>query len=121
MKSLVTKRSTVIAGHKTSVSLEDEFWKGLHEIARQREETLSHLIANIDDSRQHANLSSAIRLYVLEFYRDQLEVGAALDPSIRQSGHRQPLDHFSALKGSAGLGRVFGSSKADAKPLARIR
>ena len=77
MKSLVTKRSTVISGHKTSVSLEDEFWKGLQEIAKQREKTLSHLIASIDDSRQHANLSSAIRLYVLDFHRDQYKAGAA--------------------------------------------
>jgi predicted DNA-binding ribbon-helix-helix protein len=85
MKSLVRKRSTVISGHRTCVSLEDEFWKGLQEIAKQREETLSHLIASIDDSRQQANLSSAIRLYVLEFYRDQYKAGATLDPSIRQS------------------------------------
>jgi predicted DNA-binding ribbon-helix-helix protein len=85
MKSLITKRSTVIAGHKTSVSLEDEFWKGLQEIAKQREETLSHLIASIDADRQHANLSSAIRLYVLAFYQDQYQAEAALDHSIRQS------------------------------------
>jgi predicted DNA-binding ribbon-helix-helix protein len=82
MKSSVTKHSTVIAGHKTSVSLEDDFWEALHTIADQRHETLSHLIASIDDSRQHANLSSALRLYVLEFYRDQYQ---GRDPSIRQS------------------------------------
>jgi predicted DNA-binding ribbon-helix-helix protein len=77
------KRSIVIATHKTSVSLEDEFWNCLRQIANQRHETLSHLIASIDAGRQHANLSSAIRLYVLAFYRDQREARDALDPSIR--------------------------------------
>jgi predicted DNA-binding ribbon-helix-helix protein len=85
MKSLIIKRSIVIAAHKTSVSVEDDFWEALHKIADQRHETLSHLIASIDAQRKHANLSSAIRLYVLGFYRDQYEARAALDPSIRQS------------------------------------
>ena len=85
MKSLINRHSIVIAGRQTSVSVEDEFWKGLQEIAKRRHETLSHLIARIDADRQHANLSSAIRLYVLGFYRDQHQRGAALDSSIRQS------------------------------------
>jgi predicted DNA-binding ribbon-helix-helix protein len=72
MKSPVVKRSIVIAGHKTSVSLEDAFWKGLKEIAGGREMTLSDLVAAIDSERQHGNLSSAIRLFVLDFYRQQL-------------------------------------------------
>ena len=72
MKSPVVKRSIVIAGHKTSVSLEDAFWKGLKEIASGRDKTLSDLVAAIDSERQHGNLSSAIRLYVLDFYRNQL-------------------------------------------------
>lgn len=72
MKSPVVKRSIVIAGHKTSVSLEDAFWKGLKEIASGRDMTLSDLVAAIDSERQHGNLSSAIRLYVLDFYRNQL-------------------------------------------------
>jgi predicted DNA-binding ribbon-helix-helix protein len=84
-KSLVIKHAIVIAGHKTSVALEDAFWNSLKEIAEQRHETLSHLIASIDAERKHANLSSAIRLYVLGFYRDQYEARAALDPSTRQS------------------------------------
>jgi len=66
------KRSIVIAGHKTSVSLEDAFWRGLKEIASGRDMTLSDLVAAIDAERQHGNLSSAIRLYVLDFYRNQL-------------------------------------------------
>jgi predicted DNA-binding ribbon-helix-helix protein len=69
MKSVVIKRSVALAGHKTSVSLEDAFWKGLKEIARQRDMTLSDLIASIDNDRQYGNLSSAIRLFVLDFYR----------------------------------------------------
>ena len=70
MKSPVVKRSIVIAGHKTSVSLEDAFWKGLKEIAGGRDMTLSEMVAAIDSDRQHGNLSSAIRLYVLDFYRN---------------------------------------------------
>jgi predicted DNA-binding ribbon-helix-helix protein len=71
MKSPVVKRSIVVAGHKTSVSLEDAFWKGLKEIAGGRDMTLSDLVATIDSERRHGNLSSAIRLFVLDFYRSQ--------------------------------------------------
>ena len=71
MKSRISKRSIVIAGHKTSVSLEDEFWDSLKEIAKVRGMTLGALIAAIDADRQHSNLSSAIRLFVLGVYRDQ--------------------------------------------------
>jgi len=71
MKSPVVKRSIVIAGHKTSVSLEDAFWRGLKEIAGGRETTLSELVASIDTERRHGNLSSAIRLFVLDHYRIQ--------------------------------------------------
>jgi predicted DNA-binding ribbon-helix-helix protein len=70
MKSPVIKRSIVIAGHKTSVSLEDAFWKGLKEIAGGRDMTLSELVAAIDSERRHGNLSSAIRLFVLDHYRN---------------------------------------------------
>ena len=69
MKSPVIKRSIVIAGHKTSVSLEDAFWRGLKEIAIGRDKTLSDLVAEIDTGRPHGNLSSAIRLFVLDHYR----------------------------------------------------
>jgi predicted DNA-binding ribbon-helix-helix protein len=72
MKSPVVKRSIVIAGHKTSVSLEDAFWKGLKEIAAERNLTLSELVASIDSDRQHGNLSSGIRLFVLDHYRSQI-------------------------------------------------
>lgn len=69
MKSPVVKRSIVIAGHKTSVSLEEAFWRSLKEIALGRRTTLSDLVATIDSERQHGNLSSAIRLFVLDHYQ----------------------------------------------------
>jgi predicted DNA-binding ribbon-helix-helix protein len=72
MKSSVVKRSVVIAGHKTSVSLEDTFWKAFREIADQRNMTSSELAATISSERQNGNLSSAIRIFVLEFVRNQL-------------------------------------------------
>ena len=72
MKSPVVKRSIVLAGHKTSVSLEDEFWKGMKEIAGKRLITLSTLVDTIAAQRQHGNLSSALRLFVLEYYRNQI-------------------------------------------------
>ena len=75
MKSPVVKRSIVIAGHKTSVSLEDAFWKGLKDIADDREVTLSDLVSSIDTDRQHGNLSSAIRLFVLDHYRNPASAG----------------------------------------------
>ena len=62
MKSVIVKRSIVIAGHKTSVSLEDAFWRALKEIARAQHATLSNTIAEIDKARKEGNLSSAIRL-----------------------------------------------------------
>ena len=72
MKSLVVKRSVVVAGHKTSVTLEDAFWNGLKEIAGGRNITVSELVGAIDSERRHGNLSSAIRLFVLDFYRNKL-------------------------------------------------
>jgi len=69
MKSPVVKRSIILAGHKTSVSLEDAFWTGLKEIASGRDMTLSDLAGSIDAQRQQGNLSSALRLFVLNNYR----------------------------------------------------
>ena len=72
MKSPIIKRSIAVAGHKTSVSLEDEFWKALKEMAIERDVKLSDIIAVIDGERQCGNLSSAIRVFVLGVYRKQL-------------------------------------------------
>jgi len=69
MRHGIRKRSVVISGRKTSVSVEDEFWCGLKEIAFARNIKLGILVSEIDSTRQHANLSSAIRLFVLDFYR----------------------------------------------------
>jgi predicted DNA-binding ribbon-helix-helix protein len=82
MKSLVVKRSIVIDGHKTSVTVEEAFWKALHEIAHERDMGLNRLIASIDRNRQFANLSSTIRLFVLEYYRDQQERKQAVSVAI---------------------------------------
>ena len=66
MKSLIIKRSIVIDGHKTSVSLEEPFWVGLKEIAQGQHMTLSNMVGDIDTQRRQGNLSSAIRLFVLD-------------------------------------------------------
>jgi len=69
MKSSIVKRSVVIGGHKTSVSLEEPFWTDLKQIAHAQRVTLSALVAQIDDTREQSNLSSAIRLFVLHHFR----------------------------------------------------
>ena len=71
MKSLVIKRSIVIAGHKTSVSLEDAFWSELKDLAEQKDQTLSSVVGEIDTRRLQGNLSSAIRLFVLDNARSR--------------------------------------------------
>ena len=72
--SMVVNRSVTLAGRKTSVSLEDAFWQSLKEIASGRGMSRPELIATIDSERQHGGLSSAIRLFVLDFYRQQIHV-----------------------------------------------
>lgn len=61
----VSKRSMTIAGHRTSISLEDAFWTGLRDIAGRRGVTPAALVADVDRGRANANLSSAIRVFVL--------------------------------------------------------
>jgi predicted DNA-binding ribbon-helix-helix protein len=76
MQSPITKRSVIVSGHKTSVSLEETFWLELKTIAAERKVTLGHLIATVDADRQHPNLSSALRVFVLaKYYRPD-----AVDP-----------------------------------------
>jgi predicted DNA-binding ribbon-helix-helix protein len=68
------KRHTVfLDGRSTSVSVEDEFWKALAEIAESRQQPVKHLIEGIERERQIGNLSSAIRVFVLQFYKDQFD------------------------------------------------
>jgi len=62
----VIKRSIFINGHKTSVSLEDEFWRGLHEVARRNNVPVPSLVEQIDQERNNINLSSAIHVFVFK-------------------------------------------------------
>ncbi len=62
----VLKRSLVIAGHRTSISLEDAFWRELKALAAKRAQSINALVAEIDANRGGANLSSAIRVFVFE-------------------------------------------------------
>jgi len=78
MKSPVAKRSIVINGHKTSVSLEDAFCREMKAIARDLDMTLANLVTAIDSRREQGNLSSAIRLFVLSQYRQELSDGQRL-------------------------------------------
>ena len=71
MKSRVMKRSTVVDGRKTCVTLEDEFWTALRKIATTQNVGTPKLISMIDSQRQNNNLSSAIRVYVLSYYRER--------------------------------------------------
>jgi predicted DNA-binding ribbon-helix-helix protein len=73
MKSAVIKRSIVLDGHKTSVSLENEFWDGLREIAGRENTTLAMLVGQIDHERDSCNLSSAIRVFVFNNFRARLD------------------------------------------------
>jgi predicted DNA-binding ribbon-helix-helix protein len=72
LRSMIIKRSIVINDHKTSVTLEEEFWEALKEMATLRGTTIKALVSAIDLKRDHSNLSSAVRPFVLDFYRKQL-------------------------------------------------
>ncbi len=74
-----TKRSVVIGGHKTSVSLEAAFWTAVRDITQARAITVSELLEEIDRGRTESNLSSAVRVFVLEYIR-QDAVRVRLNP-----------------------------------------
>ena len=65
------KRSIIIAGHATSISLEAPFWDAIRDIAAQQDMSTQDLIAEIDNSKRMASLSSAIRVYILSWYQDK--------------------------------------------------
>ena len=93
MNSPVVKRSIVVGGHKTSVSLEEAFWNGMKEISGKDGRTLSQLVSEIDGNRQQGNLSSAIRLFVLDHFRRgtvAMQASARL-PSAAPSEDARPL------------------------------
>ena len=102
MKSSVVKRSIIIEGQKTSVSIEDVFWLSLKEIAQQRRMTLSTLVASIKDHRlPGSNLSSAIRVYTLRQFQFLSEALTRTGdpPGLARRGHyaeveRSPPDHL---------------------------
>ena len=77
MSAAIRKRSVMIAGHPTSLSLEQEFWEDLRELARRRGTSLNALVGAVDAER-HGNLSSALRLFILDCYR-RGELGPAAD------------------------------------------
>jgi predicted DNA-binding ribbon-helix-helix protein len=76
MKSTIVKRSVKVDGHTTSVSLEDAFWSALKEIASGRNMSLAELVSSINAKREHPNLSSAIRLFVLNHFHIQINARA---------------------------------------------
>ena len=106
----VVKHSVVIAGHRTSVSLEDAFWRALKDIATQEGISLAALIARVDAGRGEANLSSALRVFVLERALGVLEplpvrwpkslAGLAISPravALPGSGYARLVFYFNQL------------------------
>jgi predicted DNA-binding ribbon-helix-helix protein len=97
MKSPVAKRSVVVAGRKTSVSLEEAFWDGLKEISGSRNMTLSGLVGEIDSDRLGRNLSSATRLFVLGYFRSRATAGEVLVREGELADIKSPSRHVAGL------------------------
>ena len=97
LKSPILKRAVDIGFRKSSVSLEDSYWSALKEIAAAQNVSVSRLVTKIDSKRQYANLSSAIRLFILDYYR------TALEEALRGRGRKTAVRR----------GRPFKDSKAD--------
>lgn len=95
MKSAIVKRSVVLEGHKTSVSLENEFWEGLREIAEGQKSNLSSLVRQIDRDRSKGNLSSAIRVFVLNHFHAQA-AGEQPSPQERRVAEAWPAETVTA-------------------------
>jgi len=103
MKSSIVKRSIVIDGHKTSVSLEDAFWLVLKDIAHAECVTVSKVVADIDKKRKLGNLSSALRLFVL----DRTRAGGLPIP-------RAPLQGFTGEGSQKSSPQAISSLASDA-------
>ena len=88
-KTAVIKRSVFINAHKTSVSLENEFWHGLHDIAEQEHTPVAMLMEQIDRNRDTCNLSSAIRVFVFNHFRAREKMNSAAS-SFSVSGNDLP-------------------------------
>jgi len=104
MQSVVVKHSIVIAGRKTSVSLEDEFWNGLKQVGKAQNTTLSELVAGIKAQRGRGNLSSAIRVFVLDHFRAQLSelLAKGVDAGTAVPRHLQSNRQSGQLNGRNG-------------------
>jgi predicted DNA-binding ribbon-helix-helix protein len=76
-RSLIKKHSTVVFGERTSISLEDAFWEAFKEIAQKKQMTVNALIELVSEIRGDHNLSSAIRLYILNHYKQQVQAAEA--------------------------------------------
>jgi predicted DNA-binding ribbon-helix-helix protein len=85
MNSTVKKRSIVIGSHKTSVSLKDSFWTSLKQVAHDRATTVAELIAVLDATRKGGNLSSAIRVFLLNHYRNNVAPNSQCEPGLYQA------------------------------------
>lgn len=81
----VIKRSVVIRGRKTSLSLEDAFWSSLKDIADRRSTPLSALIGTIEQERTTANMSSAVRLFVLDYFQTKASANILIGQRIHTS------------------------------------
>jgi predicted DNA-binding ribbon-helix-helix protein len=92
MKSANAKRSVVIDGHKTSVSLEEPFWSDVQAIARTRDITLSYLLKEIDGKRRNANLSSAVRVFVLQHHMARSEATRPQAPELMSPAAAESAD-----------------------------
>jgi predicted DNA-binding ribbon-helix-helix protein len=104
MQSVVVKHSIVIAGHKTSISLEDEFWNGLKQVGKAQKTTLSELVAGIKSQPGRGNLSSAIRIFVLDHFRAQLSelLATGVDAGTAVPKHLQSNRQSDHLNGRSG-------------------
>ena len=85
MKSTIIKRSIVINGHKTSISMEDQFWAALKSIAAERNLTTSELVSMVHGNRESSNLSSALRVFC------PVAVSAAASPGRQFGETRQAI------------------------------
>lgn len=103
MKSSIIKRSIELNGHKTSVSLEDEFWSGLRAIAETGRIPLPELLQTIDAKRGQANLSSAIRVYVLVHYRELATAQAIAQAALQAAAQAPEQPTVPAAPGSSAL------------------
>lgn len=103
MISSVKKRSIVIRNHKTSISLEDMFWACLRQIARERATTVSKLIGILDAERNGGNLSSTIRVFVLNRYRNNVAANQIVNS---EAGRNSPVIDISLADAVAAAPRA---------------